>query len=67
MDTKYKSHSFTKLWIATTIFILCCLLLICRHKTQPLPIQLQQLQKQLPKSLQLLPKKHQQLPIRLVN
>ena len=24
MDTKYKSHSFVKLWIATTIFILCC-------------------------------------------
>lgn len=24
MDTKYKSHSFIKLWIATTIFILCC-------------------------------------------
>ena len=24
MDTKYKSHSFVKLWIATTMFMLCC-------------------------------------------
>ena len=24
MDIKYKKHSFTKLWIATTMFILCC-------------------------------------------
>lgn len=67
MDTKYKSHSFVKLWIATTIFILCCFTTDMSAQTQPLPIQLQQLQKQLPKSLQLLPKKHQQLPIRLVN
>ena len=67
MDTKYKSHSFVKLWIATTIFILCCFTTDMSAQTRPLPIQLQQLQKQLPKSLPLLPKKHQQLPIRLVN
>ncbi len=24
MDTKYKSHGFVKLWIATTMFMLCC-------------------------------------------
>ena len=66
MDTKYKSHSFVKLWIATTIFILCCFTTDMSAQNT-LPIQLQQLQKQLPKSLPLLPKKHQQLPIRSVN
>ncbi len=24
MDTKYKGHGFIKLWIATTMFMLCC-------------------------------------------
>lgn len=67
MDTKYKSHSFVKLWIATTIFILCCFTTDMSAQNAAAADTVAAVTETITEALQLLPKKHQQLPIRLVN